>query len=564
MSVFSDKSTNHVLGVGSFVARLSPDSRAGARLAKELKTYAPPNASSPSPDPAREKISSLDAEIGKLRTVDRWIAATPDAFAQVRKALAELPELERPARQLRAEQVLGEAELFCVKQFLYYATAIFESAPALLFDPGYDPTVGPDDAAKAAQIMTAIHPQKNPTPRFHLAAELSAELESARVALRQNKKVARHLRLELESAVVAQYGGRFDIQGHFRGPGDLDIADDPRLKRAQQSIRLTDPQLNALRTKIERLQQAIETHEYALRERLSLQLRPSTQWLVDLERALAKLDMRLAKCRLRRELKGCWAKRRGTPGSRIEQGREPGILAALEAQEASVQPIDLELDTRPTVVSGPNMGGKSVLLRLIGLCHWCAQHAMPVPAAHFEFWPVSGIIYVGAEENIDRSNTAGLSSFGREVQRLVDFWDAPDDAARLWLLDEVGRGTHPDEGAEIAYDVIENLAAHGDRVVAATHFPRVAAMKSALKLRIAGLRDPAKLEALLADESMDVHNALRAAMDYRPVCADTKVPSLSGVPRDARLVARALGLKLGRKLPENSNPSDQRDENHDG
>lgn len=532
MSAFSDKSTNHVLGVETFVARLRLDSRAGARLAKRLHTYDAALGAANAP-------GELDSELRRLRSVDRWSDASAETLDLARKALVELPELERPARQLRAEQVLGEAELFSVKQFLYYATQLFSAAPELLFDWG----LGPADASRSEKLMGAIHPQKNPTPRFHLAAELSAELETARVSLRQNKKLARRLRRELESAIVAEYGGSFDIQGNFRAPDDLQI-DDPRLRYTPKACHLADPQLNALDAQNDRLQEEIEAHEYDLRAKLSKQLRASVDWLIGVERVFADFDLRLAKVRLRREINGCWAARRASPGLRIEQGREPEVHAALQAQGQPMQAVDLDLDARPAVVSGPNMGGKSVLLRLIGLCQWCAQHAMPVPAAHFDYSPVSAIIYVGAEETVHRQSTQGLSSFGREVKRLVKYWDAPADATRLWLLDEVGRGTHPDEGADIALEVIESLSARGDRVVAATHFPRVAAMKSAQRLRIAGLRDPAKLEPLLADDTLDVQYALRAAMDYRPICADTSFGGQAEVPRDARLVARALGLNL--------------------
>jgi|GEM_PF-2396610 len=545
MSVFSDKSTNHVLGVETFAARMRPDSRAGARLAKRLRVYS-----------SAHSQSDLVAEMRRLIDVDAWMDAHPEETERARKALAELPELERPTRQLRAEQVLGEAELFGVKQFLFYTTALFEAAPKLLLGWG----LGQGDAARAAKLMSAMHPQKNATPRFHLAAELSPALEGARVALRQNKKLARRLRAELEGALVSEYGGSFDIHGHYRAPEAAGRIEDPRLVYGAQSCQLSDPQLSALDTKIAHLQETIQAHEYDLRARLSDTLRGATDWLLGVERVFAEFDLRLAKARLRRDIRGCWAQRRDTPGLLITQGRDPEVEAALSASAEPIQAIDLQLDARPTVISGPNMGGKSVLLRLIGLCQWCAQHAMPVPAASFEYAPVGAIIYVGAEESLNRQSTPGLSSFGREVKRLVEFWETPARAPRLWLLDELGRGTHPDEGADIAHEVIESLSARGDRVVAATHFPRVAAMKSARRLRIAGLSDPAKLEALLADNTLDVQHALRAAMDYRPICADTIMDGQGekiSVPRDARLVARALGLKLRQNSATSSSREEQ-------
>jgi hypothetical protein len=186
------------------------------------------------------------------------------------------------------------------------------------------------------------------------------------------------------------------------------------------------------------------------------------------------------------------------------------------------------------------MGGKSVLLRVVGLCQWAAQCGLPVPARRCDFAPVAQITYVGSEEPGVRAAEEGLSSFGREIRRLVRHRDR-DAHPVLWLLDEVGRGTHPLEGAAIAVDIIEALAERGDRLLVATHFPEVAAMHDVRRYRIAGLcgedlpvaSEPAQMSYGAWEE------ALRAAMDYRPVELDPA--ERAEIPRDARLVARLLG-----------------------
>lgn len=524
-----DASTQAVLGVRAFLDGLKPDSEAGVELAGAPAFYGPADA------------DAWRAEIERLVEAERWCQAEPSGEEHARQALAELPRLERPARKLRVDEVLGEAELFTVKRFLYYAGEAVGAALDLLDGWG----LAESCPEQLEALMAAIHPQKRPTPRFHLASELSEELEELRIALRQKKKRERKLRRDIEQAIVADHGGTFDIHGTYRAPDgahDGALEQDDRLHKARSGYTLADDEIAALGAEIDELEMQVEQVEYDMRARLSEQLAEQLDWLEKIAAMLAIFDLRLAKVRLRRAIDGAWPDRREEPGIRIVRGREPGVARALAESGEDVQPVDVELGAEPVVVTGPNMGGKSVLLRLIGICQWCAQHALPVPAARCEFAPVAGIIYVGSEEPQARDASQGLSSFGREVQRLVDRWDDGAEGARLWLLDELGRGTHPDEGARIAAEVIAKLAERGERVVAATHFPAVADLDGARKLRIAGLTDPERLEELLQRPDADVQAALRAAMDYRPISVDTH-----DVPRDARVVARALGLDLSSK-----------------
>jgi DNA mismatch repair ATPase MutS len=527
---FTDASTRSVLGTHRFLERLEPDSKAGEKLAAKPRFFGP------------DDESSWREEMVRLVEAEAWCESEPSSEELVRGALAELPLLERSLRKLTAEQVLGEAELFTVKRFLYYGGEATKAALDLIDGWGV-PESCPE---QIFGLMEAIHPQKRVTPRFHLASELSDELDELRLGLRQKKKQQRRARAALEEAVLADYAGTFDIHGTFRPSGkveadggDFNQADklsrDDRLEHTTAGWKLADDEIQSLTAEIERLEAQIEQVEYDIRARLSERLRGEAKWLDELAGTLAVLDVRLAKVRLRREMNGCWSSWKSQPGILIDGGREPQIAAHLDRDQ--VQPVGVELGSEPVVITGPNMGGKSVLLRLVGICQWCAQHAMPTPAERCEFSPVRAIIYVGSEEPLARDISQGLSSFGREVKRLVDWWNA-GGSPRLWLLDELGRGTHPDEGAKIASEVITTLAERGDRVAAATHFPAVASLDAVAKLRIAGLTQPDVLEELL-DDDFDVQDALRQAMDYRPVAVDTH-----DVPRDATVVARALGLEL--------------------
>ena len=527
--IFVDESTAAVLGVRELLGRLAPDSDIGKEWAAELRWYGPGDR------------AAWNEEMQRLVEAETWAANEPSAHEQLRGALGALPGIERPLRKLRAGEALGEVELFGLKQFLYYGGEAIEAALDLVDGWG----VPQSWSEQIAALMETIHPQRRPTPRFHLADELSDELEALRLDLRAAKRRRRKRRDALEEALVASYGGSFDFHGNYHLSPDTgsddELADDARLEHTGQGWELSDEELAGLSDDIERREAEVEAVERDLRARLSEVLVDQIDWLEEVAEILALLDVRLAKVRLKDDLEGSWPDWTDAGGITIEQGREPLTALRLAERDEEIQPVDASVGDTPVVITGPNMGGKSVLLRLVGICQWCAQHAMGVPAAGCDFSAVQRIVYVGSEEPRAKSASLGLSSFGREVRRLVDLWDAAEPPG-LWLLDELGRGTHPDEGASIASELVGKLSARGDRVAAATHFPAVASMEGVERLRIAGLVHPKKLEELLEEDGADVHTALRRCMDYRTVAVDD--PGDHAVPRDARVVARALGLKL--------------------
>jgi DNA mismatch repair ATPase MutS len=526
---FVDESTEAVLGTREYVSWLTPDSPRGIELARSISPFGPGEA------------GVWQEHVDRTIATETWAESNPEAADSMREALSNLPDLARAIRRLRIDETLDEAELFAIKRFLFYARAALDASRELLErDPQTDGWV-----ERVTTLMEEIHPGKSNSSRFHLASALDEDLAAARKELRALERRQRELREDLEASILEQFDGKFDIRGHFRPAASCNedaLHADARLTDAAGAWQLSDPALEDLRRELGAAEEAVDEHEAWVRADLTDMLEEHEAWLRGVEFTLAEVDLQLAKARLRERIDGCWPTWSDDDvAGRIVGGRDFGVLRILEGQDESVQPVDVALGDAPTVLSGPNMGGKSALLRLIGLCQWAAQHALPVPAQSYSFTPVQAVIYVGSEEPTAERATEGLSSFGREVRRLVDWWDR-GDAPRLWLLDEVGRGTHPDEGARIAVEIIEQLDARGDRCIAATHFPAVASMEGARTLRIAGLTDPSMLDQLAdadADDVAALQKTLRAAMDYRPMPVEDH-----DVPRDARVVARALGLSL--------------------
>jgi DNA mismatch repair protein MutS2 len=136
--------------------------------------------------------------------------------------------------------------------------------------------------------------------------------------------------------------------------------------------------------------------------------------------------------------------------------------------ERPVVPVDLELgDDRPLLlITGPNAGGKTIALKTLALLVLMAQIGCHVPAAEGARLPVISQLFAIIGD--DQSVSENLSTFSAFVKQVRDILDEVDDRS-LVLLDELGAGTDPDEGAALAQAILEELEARGALVVATTH-----------------------------------------------------------------------------------------------
>jgi DNA mismatch repair protein MutS2 len=138
--------------------------------------------------------------------------------------------------------------------------------------------------------------------------------------------------------------------------------------------------------------------------------------------------------------------------------------------EASV-PISLELDeTHPVlIISGPNAGGKTVALKTLGLLSLMAQMGFHVPAREAQI-PVFDRVF--ADIGDQQSIAANLSTFTAHMRNIAEMARQANPSA-LILLDEVGTGTDPDEGAAMAIAIVEHFRRIGSLTIASTHYPRL-------------------------------------------------------------------------------------------
>ena len=149
--------------------------------------------------------------------------------------------------------------------------------------------------------------------------------------------------------------------------------------------------------------------------------------------------------------------------------RNPLLLAqAWQAPERPVVPMDLRVggDRPLLVITGPNAGGKTVALKTLGLFCLMAQSGLHLPAREGARLPALSTIFaiIGDDQSV-AENLSTFSAFVKQLRLVLE----QVDSRSLVLLDELGAGTDPDDGAALAQAVLEELAGRGALCVASTH-----------------------------------------------------------------------------------------------
>ena len=186
---------------------------------------------------------------------------------------------------------------------------------------------------------------------------------------------------------------------------------------------------------------------------------------------LAELELLFAKARFAVEFRCAIPSFNEEGGYRVRlaRARHPLLEDVLGKAGRSVSPVSLTLDRnrRVLLISGPNAGGKTVVLKTVGLLALMAQAGLPVPADEAEFpWFDQVLADIGDLQSIAES----LSTFSAHIEQLKAMMRLADERS-LVLLDELGAATDPEEGGALGVAVIEHFLQRGCFTIASTHLP---------------------------------------------------------------------------------------------
>ena len=234
-----------------------------------------------------------------------------------------------------------------------------------------------------------------------------------------------------------------------------------QLKDLRNQIRQNPEQQDDL------LLQASELEE-GVRKDLSRQLHPFAAAIEQAQLAMARIDVNLAKALQMRQMALTFPVVSADGTCRYEAMFHPQVKAALATRGRDFQPVDITYGMVPTLITGANMGGKTVVLKTLTLCQLLFQFGFGIPAASAQIAVKDEIYFcIGDEQSVEK----GLSSFAAEMKNI----DAVIKASRenkklLALIDEPARTTNPTEGAALVSALLKVLTGKDMSLVMTTHY----------------------------------------------------------------------------------------------
>lgn len=420
------------------------------------------------PAPDIETAGTMQRAVSAARfLVESGVVKRPDAPHDIRAALrqAASPNAALPATALRhiADNIALARSL----------APLARRDPRLLADA--DRLLAPEPLAATLEEHVSRAGRLRPEADAALAA-LAAETAEGRKAVEAKLRA----RLEAlgvgeprEQAAAIRWVGARGILA-VRSEHEASLKGVRRGSEAGGRIVLFEPgEVAADNNRLDQLAAKTEARTHEVLKRLTAAVRPHVDALAAMVEAIAWIDLALAAGAMSSAMNAVAPKLVAEPCIALDRAYHPYLLWQLAQGElARVVPLSVRLDReRPLmIVTGPNTGGKTVMLRTIALIVTMAHCGLHVPA--------EGDCTVGAFRSLvlavgDRQSLHHqLSTFAAHVETLKAMLAEADDGT-LVLLDELGTGTDPEEGAALAMAVLEALERRGTLGVVTTHLPRL-------------------------------------------------------------------------------------------
>jgi DNA mismatch repair protein MutS2 len=533
---FAGDSTALSTGFASIWEELLPKSSLGRRVkAKERPRL-----------PGEEQ--ELREEFSSLSRAASFYEKHPEAASRLEGILESLKDPLHVIALLEDRKTLSPAELFIVAHLAFSSGR----ARAVLLgtkDSDWAEEVVPPSLSA---IERRLLPGTSGQPVFYIGDSFSPELEKVRAERKNRERRWREEMTREARQVEALLSRRPGLKEEIAiRKTEAELVQKarlmPELGETRETLTHVHFRLKATReaVRLEREINRLRQREVSLEEEvlaaLSLELVPSVPYLIRAAWALGKLDYLLAKARLYRS----WGASvpeiaSGFPHIILTQAFHPEIRKQVTDRGGRFQPVTIELDSTAAVITGPNMGGKTVALSTVGLCVALAQWALPVPCRHMKF-TLYDFVYFQPQS----TEKPGLSSFAAEVVSLKEPLRRAGERG-LVLLDEIGRGTNPSQGLALYAAVLLYFRERRSgfcTVVATTHFHALAEIAAVPHWQVTGLTTTRGLAMSGSSESPG--SELTGGLDWLYDHMDyglQRVGPETPVPQDALLVAKLLGL----------------------
>ena len=431
----------------------------------------------------------LIAELSNINCIYNSIQNNCSIHKQIGYILPKLRDIRRSLLNLEEMKILDEVEIFELKKFAMYFEDFSSKVQSLHL------SLPEMDFHSFKQVISLLDPNHTKIATFHLYTAYSETLQN----IRDRKRT-------LETKIFH--------------------ANDSE-KRKQ----LKEERLNVVILERE--------EELQVKKSLSSQLKQFTTLYLENITKLGLYDFWVAKAKLAIEFGGITPQISSESVMKIEKSINPYVQSILHQSEKQFTPISIDLDSGVTIITGANMGGKTVSLQTLFLNVLLAHCGFFIYAESVQI-PIFDNLYFVSDDMQDVS--AGLSTFGAEIITVNQIVSSLPNKFSFIVMDEFARGTNPSEGIILIKALTQYLNSQNAISLITTHYEGIS-NKNFVHYQVTGLQN---VDFLSLKQNIDLRSSqkytsiqiIQEHMDYRL----ERVQHDSVVPKDALNIAILLGL----------------------
>lgn len=511
------------------MAHLDLNTPFGKKLLKERKPFYP------------GEENELRHELDKVEDMMKFVRESDRQVSRIQETFMEMKDLSYTIRRSH-RNALSVLELFEVKTMLLQMQKIGKLC-AQTESPVPEEYVLDD----VTPLLDRLDPRGDRLNTFYIYDDFSEKLAELRKERHRCEILIRRTQKARKEEIRKEYGivltPKFDVI-ISRSSEDLEkarqIKDLEQISEDYMSVTFElakSDKVYELVRDMEEVNGEIEEEELRIRELLSQEVASCEELLTENCCKIGALDLALAKAIYGIRHDCVKPEIVGEHVVEFEEGRHLQVEEVLHSKGKEYCPVSIALTDGVTCITGANMGGKTISLKLSGLVPMLAQYGFFVPCRRARIGLSNYMqILIGDSQSVER----GLSSFGSEMEELKEILDNSQDRS-LILIDEIASGTNPIEGLALTRSLIDYLKVRSYISLITTHFDAVTEERDIKNMQVRGLADVdfRKLdsELHLANRRERI-NIISRYMDYRLYT----VTENREIPKDALNIAKMLGL----------------------
>lgn len=522
--------TRREVGLDYVMQNLDLNTPFGKKQLKEIKPFYPGDE------------EELKAQLDKIERMKDFVEGQGRLTEQIQELFMEVKDVSYSIE--RAEnQTLSVVEIYEIKSLLLAMRRLLQ-----LTLKDTEPLIPKEYILEdTTEVLDVLDPRKDRINTFYIYDEFSQEIHELRAKKREYEIAIRREQKSLKEEIKNKYGvlltPKFDVTVSKTHADFQKLSALKELEMTDQDYMSATFQLKANETvysymrEMDELNEKIDAEEERIRREISKEISRHAKTLTENCRRMGALDLALAKAIFSARHNCVRPEIVSEHIIEIEDGRNLQVEAVLKSKGKSYCPVSISLKDGVTCITGANMGGKTISLKLAGQVAVLSQYGFFVPARKARVGLSNYVqILIGDSQSVER----GLSSFGSEMEELKIMLDNSVERTLL-LIDEIASGTNPMEGLALTKSLVDYLIKKPYISLITTHFETVTEKEGVINMQVRGLADAnfttLNREIQYAKRSERIH-IISKYMDYRLY----RVRPDEQIPKDALNIAKMLGI----------------------